>query len=218
MIDENGDALGVLSNFEAKKLAQEKGLDLIEISPNSNPPVCRISDYGKFNYERQKKEKEAKKNQVVMTVKEVRFNPNTDTHDIEFKTKHLYQFLMEGHKVKAYVMFKGRMITHPEFGRKLMDDIVNKLSEVGKLEATPKMEGKQLIAYFMPDKAKIAAINKFRQREAKLIAKENAMEAGQTAPKDAQENAAAEEVKIDASQQEEKLTSDNNSEGNIENA
>ena len=128
MIDENGDALGVLSNFEAKKLAQEKGLDLIEISPNSNPPVCRISDYGKFNYERQKKEKEAKKNQVVMTVKEVRFNPNTDTHDIEFKTKHLYNFLMEGHKVKAYVMFKGRMITHPEFGRKLMDDIVNKLS------------------------------------------------------------------------------------------
>ncbi|MBP9096694.1 MAG: translation initiation factor IF-3, partial [Ignavibacteria bacterium] len=107
MIDENGDALGVLSNFEAKKLAQEKGLDLIEISPNSNPPVCRISDYGKFNYERQKKEKEAKKNQVVMTVKEVRFNPNTDTHDIEFKTKHLYNFLMEGHKVKAYVMFKG---------------------------------------------------------------------------------------------------------------
>lgn len=215
MIDENGDALGVLSNFEAKKLAQEKGLDLIEISPNSNPPVCRISDYGKFNYERQKKEKEAKKNQVVMTVKEVRFNPNTDTHDIEFKTKHLYNFLMEGHKVKAYVMFKGRMITHPEFGRKLMDDIVNKLSEVGKLEAPPKMEGKQLIAYFMPDKAKIAAINKFRQREAKLIAKENAMEAGQTAPKDAAVN---EEVTNDASQQEEKLTSDNNSEGNIENA
>ena len=112
-------------------------------------------------------------------------------------------------------MFKGRMITHPEFGRKLMDDIVNKLSEVGKLEAPPKMEGKQLIAYFMPDKAKIAAINKFRQREAKLIAKENAMEAGQTAPKDAAVN---EEVTNDASQQEEKLTSDNNSEGNIENA
>ncbi len=213
MIDENGDALGVLSNFEAKKLAQEKGLDLIEISPNSNPPVCRISDYGKFNYERQKKEKEAKKNQVVMTVKEVRFNPNTDTHDIEFKTKHLYNFLMEGHKVKAYVMFKGRMITHPEFGRKLMDDIVNKLSEVGKLEAPPKMEGKQLIAYFMSYNFLLAAINKFRQREAKLIAKENAMEAEQSAPK-----AVTEEVKNDGSQQEEKLTSDNNSEGNIENA
>lgn len=200
----------MLSNFDAKKLAQEKGLDLIEISPNSNPPVCRISDYGKFNYERQKKEKEAKKNQVVMTVKEVRFNPNTDKHDIEFKTKHLYQFLMEGHKVKAYVMFKGRMITHPEFGRKLMDDIVNKLTEVGKLEAPPKMEGKQLIAYFMPDKAKIAAINKFRQREAKLIAKEEAMEAEQSAAK--------KEVKNDEGHQEEKQTPENNSEGNIENA
>lgn len=145
-----------------------------------------------------------------MTVKEVRFNPNTDKHDIEFKTKHLYQFLMEGHKVKAYVMFKGRMITHPEFGRKLMDDIVNKLSEVGKLEAPPKMEGKQLIAYFMPDKVKIAAVNKFRQREAKLIAKEEAMEAEQ--------RAAAKEPKKDESHQEEKQTPENNSEGNIENA
>jgi len=199
----------VLSNFEAKKLAQEKGLDLIEISPNSNPPVCRIADYGKFNYERQKKEKEAKKNQVVMTVKEVRFNPNTDKHDIEFKTKHLYQFLMEGHKVKAYVMFKGRMITHPEFGRKLMDDIVNKLSEVGKLEAPPKMEGKQLIAYFMPDKAKITAINKFKEREAKLIAKENAQ---------AEEEMKKQKEASQENKQTETPDINNNSEGNIENA
>ncbi len=199
----------MLSNFEAKKLAQEKGLDLIEISPNSNPPVCRIADYGKFNYERQKKEKEAKKNQVVMTVKEVRFNPNTDKHDIEFKTKHLYQFLMEGHKVKAYVMFKGRMITHPEFGRKLMDDIVNKLSEVGKLEAPPKMEGKQLIAYFMPDKAKITAINKFKEREAKLIAKENAQ---------AEEEMKKQKEASQENKQTETPDINNNSEGNIENA
>jgi len=210
----------VLSNFEAKKLAQEKGLDLIEISPNSNPPVCRIADYGKFNYERQKKEKEAKKHQVVMTVKEVRFNPNTDKHDIEFKTKHLYQFLMEGHKVKAYVMFKGRMITHPEFGRKLMDDIVNKLSEVGKLEAPPKMEGKQLIAYFMPDKVKITAINKFKEREAKLIAKEKAIAEGKIPAKDTEEDAknGTQETPIEENKQTETSDINNNSEGNTENA
>ena len=90
-----------------------------------------------------------------MHIKEIRFNPNTDTHDIDFKTKHLRQFLIEGHKVKAFVMFKGRMITHPEIGRKLMDDIVEKLNDIGKLEAPPKMEGKQLFAYFLPDKNKI---------------------------------------------------------------
>jgi translation initiation factor IF-3 len=208
----------VLSNAEAKRMAQDKGLDLIEISPNSNPPVCRIADYGKFNYERQKKEKEAKKNQVVMSVKEVRFNPNTDKHDIEFKTKHLHQFLMDGHKVKACVMFKGRMITHPEFGRKLMDEIIAQLSDVGKLEAPPKMEGKQLIAFFIPDKAKIAALIKFRQREAKLIAKENAADAEKSAPKEK----VTEEVKTDESQIQEKQTEttdiNNNSEGNNTNA
>jgi|GEM_PF-5865182 len=90
-----------------------------------------------------------------MHIKEIRFNPNTDTHDIDFKTKHLRQFLIEGHKVKAYVMFKGRMITHPEIGRKLMDYIVEKLQDIGKLESPPKMEGKQLFAYFLPDKNKI---------------------------------------------------------------
>lgn len=144
-----------MSSNEALQTARSKGLDLIEISPTSKPPVCKIADYGKYNYERQKKEKSAKKHQHVMHIKEIRFNPNTDTHDIDFKTKHLRQFLIEGHKVKAFVMFKGRMITHPEIGRKLMDEIVEKLTDVGKLEAPPKMEGKQLYAYFLPDKNKI---------------------------------------------------------------
>lgn len=142
------------------KIASSRGLDLVEISPNSKPPVCKIVDYGKYNYERQKKEKQAKKNQSVMHIKEVRFNPNTDTHDIEFKTKHLKQFLIEGHKVKITVMFKGRMITHPEIGRKTMDDVLAKLEDVGKLEAPAKMEGKQLIAYLSPDKNKIQAAAK----------------------------------------------------------
>ncbi|HMS64547.1 MAG TPA: translation initiation factor IF-3 [Ignavibacteria bacterium] len=155
VVDEDGNALGVMSSNEALQIASARGLDLVEISATSKPPVCKIVDYGKFNYERQKKEKSAKKHQHVMNIKEIRFNPNTDKHDIDFKTKHLRQFLIEGHKVKAYVTFKGRMITHPEIGRKLMESIVEKLNDIGKLEAPPKMEGKQLYSYFLPDKHKI---------------------------------------------------------------
>lgn len=168
MLDDEGNALGVMSSNEAMRIASSRGMDLVEISAASKPPVCKIVDYGKFNYERQKKEKLAKKNQHVMNIKEIRFNPNTDTHDIDFKTKHLRQFLIEGHKVKAYVTFKGRMITHPEIGRKLMDDIVEKLNDIGKLEAPPRMEGKQLFAYFLPDKVKIQAVKDTLAKEKKL--------------------------------------------------
>lgn len=157
-----------MSSNEAQQIASSRGLDLVEISPTSKPPVCKIVDYGKFNYERQKKEKLAKKHQHVMHIKEIRFNPNTDKHDIEFKTKHLRQFLLEGHKVKAYVMFRGRMITHPEIGRKLMDEIVEKLNDIGKLESPPKMEGKQLFAYFLPDKHKIQVYKDSLAKEKKL--------------------------------------------------
>lgn len=157
-----------MNTSEALKLAQSKQLDLIEIAPNSKPPVCKISDYGKYNYERQKREKQTKKHQAQLEMKEIRFNPNTDTHDLEFKTKHLHQFIIEGHKVKATITFKGRMITHPEFGRKLMDDIVAKLEDVSKLEAPPRMEGKQLIAYFTPDKHKIQTFKTKEQKEQKL--------------------------------------------------
>jgi len=149
---------------EALGIARSKGLDLVEISPKSKPPVCKIIDFGKYNYEKQKKDKLAKKNQSVMQVKEIRFNANTDTHDIDFKTKHLYQFLMEGHKVKASVVYKGRMITHPEIGEKLMDEVLNKLKDIGKIESPPKMEGRMLIAYLIPDKAKITSI-KSRQNQ-----------------------------------------------------
>ena len=153
---------------DAQRLASSRNLDLVEISPNSKPPVCKIIDYGKYNFERQKKERLAKKNQVVMTVKEIRFNANTDTHDIDFKTKHLRQFLIEGHKIKATVLYKGRMITHPEIGKKLMDDVLEKVIELGKLEAPPKLEGKMLTAYLIPDKNKINAYNIKLAKQAKL--------------------------------------------------
>lgn len=165
---------------EALRLASSKGFDLVEISANAKPPVCKIIDYGKYNYERHKKEKLQKKNQVVMTVKEIRFNANTDTHDIDFKTRHLKQFLMEGHKVKATVLFKGRMITHPEFGRKLMDEILEILLEVGKIESPPKLEGKMLTAYLVPDKNKITAYKAKHDKENKEKPAEETVNAGET--------------------------------------
>ena len=156
-----------MSSQEALKIASSRGLDLVEIAANSKPPVCKIVDYGKFNYERQKKEKHQKKHQIVMTVKEIRFNANTDTHDIDFKTKHLRQFLLEGHKIKASVLYKGRMITHPEIGQKLMDEVLERLNELGKLEAPPKLEGKMLTAYMVPDKNKITAYKSMLAKQAK---------------------------------------------------
>lgn len=150
--------MGIMSLNEALQLAASRSLDLVEISPNIDIPVCKIIDYGKFNYERQKKEKLQKKHQTVMTVKEIRFNANTDTHDVEFKTRHLRQFLLDGHKVKACVIYRGRMITHIEIGEKLMNDVLESLQDIGKLESPPKLEGKMLVAYIIPDKKKIAAI------------------------------------------------------------
>lgn len=164
---------------EATRIANSKGLDLVEIAPNSKPPVCKITDYGKYNFERQKKEKLQKKNQSTMSVKEIRFNANTDTHDIEFKTKHLKQFLLDGHKIKASVIYKGRMITHPEIGKRLMDEVLEKLSEVGKLESEPKLEGKILAAFLVPDKNKIQA---YKARLAKLNQAETKEETTKTEP------------------------------------
>lgn len=140
---------------EALRTATSRGLDLVEIAAGSKPPVCKIIDYGKYTYDKQKKDKLTKKNQNVMSVKEIRFNANTDSHDIEFKTKHLRQFLLDGHKVKTSVLYKGRMITHPEIGQKLMSDVLEKLKDIGKIDSKPKLEGKMLTCFLVPDKHKI---------------------------------------------------------------
>lgn len=169
---------------EALRLASSRSLDLVEIAANSKPPVCKIIDYGKYNYERQKKDKLQKKNQVVMTVKEIRFNANTDDHDIEFKTKHLRQFLLDGHKVKASILYKGRMITHPEIGQKLMQEVLDKLTDIGKIEAKPKLEGKMLITYLVPDKNKITA---YKARLAKMEKEKNKPVSDNTADKQGSE-------------------------------
>jgi translation initiation factor IF-3 len=195
VIDEEGNALGVMTPQEAIRIAQARGYDLVEISPNAKPPVCKIIDYGKFNYERQKKEKLAKKNQSVMHVKEIRFNPNTDDHDVDFKTKHLREFLIEGHKVKATVMFRGRMITHPEIGRELMQNVLSSLEDIGKLEAPPKMEGKQLIAYVTPERSKIKSMLDRQAKEKKMEEKLRQRAGQKEEPKEAAKETAKEEKK-----------------------
>jgi len=135
---------------EAIKMAQDQGLDLVEISPNADPPVCKIIDYNKFLYDKKKKEKEMKANAKVSEVKEIRFTPNTDEHDFNFKAKHAENFLKEGNKVKAYVQFKGRAIQFQDRGQLLLLKFAERLTDIGVLESMPKMEGRRMLAMFAP--------------------------------------------------------------------
>jgi translation initiation factor IF-3 len=154
VIDEEGHQLGVLSTAEAWKIAVDNGKDLIEIVPNADPPVCKIMDFGKYRYELAKKEKLQRKHQHVTQVKEIRFHPNTDTHDFDFKVRHARAFIEEGHKVKATVVFKGREITYKELGREVLNRFTEALSDIAKVEAEAKMEGRQMIAFYVADKSK----------------------------------------------------------------
>ena len=131
-------------------MAQEAGLDLVEISPNANPPVCKIMDYGKFKYEQQKRESEARKKQKIIEVKEVKFRPNTDTHDYEVKMKNVFKFLEKGDKVKVTLRFRGREMAHQNLGRELLERVAEDIKEIGKVENMPKMEGRQMIMMIGP--------------------------------------------------------------------
>ena len=146
--------VGVYPIQEALKMAQEQQLDLVEISPNADPPVCKIIDYNKFLYEKKKKEKEMKAKSKASEVKEIRFTPNTDDHDFDFKAKHAEKFLKEGNKVKAYVQFKGRAIQFKERGELLLLKFAERLGDAGVLEGMPKMEGKRMLAIFAPKPVK----------------------------------------------------------------
>jgi translation initiation factor IF-3 len=146
--------VGVYPTQEAQRMAQDQGLDLVEISPAADPPVCKIIDYNKFLYEKKKKEKEMKAKSKVSEVKEIRFTPNTDDHDFDFKSKHAENFLKEGNKVKAYVQFKGRAIMFKERGELLLLKFAERLVEVGTLESMPKLEGKRMFAIFAPKSQK----------------------------------------------------------------
>ncbi|MEL7299962.1 MAG: translation initiation factor IF-3 [Pseudomonadota bacterium] len=150
LIDENGDNVGVVSPSRAMEMAEDAGLDLVEISPNANPPVAKIMDFGKFKYEQQKRESEARKKQKTIEVKEVKFRPNTDTHDYDVKMKNVYKFLGNGDKVKITLRFRGREMAHQELGRDLLLRVAEDTKEHGKVENMPKMEGRQMIMLIGP--------------------------------------------------------------------
>ncbi|MBZ5646075.1 MAG: translation initiation factor IF-3 [Acidobacteriia bacterium] len=152
VIDAEGQQLGIMPPFEALKKAREQNLDLVEISPTAQPPVCRIMDYGKFLYEQEKKERAAKKHQKVITVKEVKFRINVDEHDYEFKKNHVLRFLDDGDKVKATIFFRGREMTHTNLGRQILDRLIKDIGDKGIVEFRPRMEGNTLHAILAPKK------------------------------------------------------------------
>jgi translation initiation factor IF-3 len=140
----------VIEPRQAMSLAEEAGLDLVEISPNAQPPVCKIMDFGKFKYEQQKKAAEAKKKQRIIEVKEVKFRPNIDTHDYDVKMRNVTRFLEEGDKVKVTLRFRGREMAHQELGRDLLQRVAGDVEGLGKVESMPKMEGRQMIMVVAP--------------------------------------------------------------------
>ncbi len=150
LIDQNGEKQGVMPTSSAMEAAEEAGLDLVEIVPNAEPPVCKIMDYGKFRFQEQKKKAEARKRQKVVELKEIKLRPNIDTHDYEVKTKAMHRFFGEGDKVKVTLRFRGREMAHPELGMKLLQKVQEDFDEIAKVEYSPRMEGRQMIMILAP--------------------------------------------------------------------
>jgi translation initiation factor IF-3 len=144
VIDDTGQQLGIMAPAQGLAIARQKGLDLVEISPTANPPVCRIMDFGKYQYTEQKRARQARKHQKVIEVKEIKFRPKVDEHDYQFKKKHIERFLAEGDKVKATIFFRGRENAHPEIGRRVLERLIDELSQVAVAESEPQKEGNQM--------------------------------------------------------------------------
>jgi translation initiation factor IF-3 len=142
LIDEEGEQVGVVPTFQAQQMAEQRGLDLVEVAPNAEPPVCRLMDYGKFRYDQAKKDREARKNQKVVELKEIRMQPNTDDHDIEVKSNQARRFLEDGDKVKLTVRLRGRQNAHPDIGIKLLTDMSEMLRDIAQVEQRPQHEGR----------------------------------------------------------------------------
>ncbi len=142
LIDDQGNQLGIVPTPEAMNMAKERGLDLVEVAPQANPPVCKLLDYGKYKFELEKKNRESKKKQKQLRLKEIRMQPKIETHDLQFKTKHIREFLEEGNKVKVTVRFRGREMAHTELGRDVLERILEELGEGYNLERRPSMEGR----------------------------------------------------------------------------
>ena len=150
LIDQHGEKQGIMPTSSALEAAEEAGLDLVEIVPNANPPVCKILDYGKFKFQEQKKKNEARKRQKVVEIKEIKLRPNIDIHDYEVKAKSMTRFFEEGDKVKVTLRFRGREMAHPELGMKLLLKVKADFDEIAKVEYEPRMEGRQMIMILAP--------------------------------------------------------------------
>ena len=150
LVSDDGEQLGIVPVRDALGIAQEKGLDLVEVAPSAQPPVCRLMDYGKFKFEQNKREKEARKKQKIISVKEVKMRPNIEEHDFQVKAKNARKFLSGGDKVKLTIMFRGREITHPELGEKLSLKFVGELTDISSVEKAPKVEGRNMVTVLIP--------------------------------------------------------------------
>jgi translation initiation factor IF-3 len=150
VIAADGEQLGILPVEQALAMAEEKGLDLVEVAPTARPPVCRIMDYGKFKYEEARKARQARKRQHQILIKEVKFRPGIEEHDFDFKVRHARRFLEEGNKVKATMMFRGRQMAHPELGREVLARVAEAVDEVGRVESAPLMEGRNMTMILAP--------------------------------------------------------------------
>ncbi|MBO9340600.1 MAG: translation initiation factor IF-3 [Roseiflexus sp.] len=165
LIDENGAQVGIVSIRDALSMAEERGLDLVEVAPNAVPPVCRILDYGKFRYEQSKKEREARKNQKQVEVKQIRLEPKTNEHDLEVKAKQARRFLLEGDKVKFNLRFRGREIFHQEIGLEMLERMAEELRDISIVEQRPTMEGRVLTLLLAPNQKAKAQAQRERQQQ-----------------------------------------------------
>jgi translation initiation factor IF-3 len=150
VIGADGGQVGIVQTHEALRMAEELGLDLVEVSPRAVPPVCRIMDFGRFKYQESKKEKASRKHQSTVVIKEIKFRPKTDTHDLDFKLKHIRRFLGEGNKVRLMIVFRGREIVHPETGQAMLDVVSKEVAEIAAIEQKPSMEGRRMVMVLGP--------------------------------------------------------------------
>jgi translation initiation factor IF-3 len=178
-----GDQLGVMPTHQALLLAEDKGLDLVEISPQATPPVCRVMDYGKFKFEEAKKKQQQKKSATTFETKEIKFRPKTDEHDMDFKVKHVRRFLEEGNKVRLAVVFRGREIAHPQTGKAVLDRVVARCDDIASVEMRPNLEGKRMSMLIAPKPAVVQkAIAAKKEQARTLVAAQAARKDGKPLP------------------------------------
>jgi translation initiation factor IF-3 len=173
VIRDDGEQLGVLPTHEALRLAEERGLDLVEISPRAFPPVCKIMDYGKYKYEQSKKKQQARKHASTVETKEIKFRPKTEGHDMDFKVKHVRRFLEGGNKVRLAVVFRGREITHPQTGMNVLNRVVEATTDIAGVEVTPNMEGRRMVMIIAP---KAGVIRKAQEARKQALAAQMAQQ------------------------------------------